>query len=99
MVARPVASAVVGGRPWLLVGSSRSRLGRDLLSLCWLADRSPNRDGCCVVRVETTTGGLMPNYMLLLYAPEVGPDEQAEREAQMPLWVQLNESLEEAGLL
>ena len=41
----------------------------------------------------------MPNYMLLLYAPEVGPDEQAEREAQMPLWVQLNESLEEAGML
>jgi hypothetical protein len=41
----------------------------------------------------------MPNYMLLLYAPEVGPDEQAEREAQLPLWVQLNESLQEAGLL
>jgi hypothetical protein len=41
----------------------------------------------------------MPNYMLLLYAPEVGPDEQAEREKELPLWVELNDSLEEAGLL
>jgi hypothetical protein len=41
----------------------------------------------------------MPNYMLMLYAPEVGPAEQAEREAELPLWVELNRSLEEAGLL
>jgi hypothetical protein len=41
----------------------------------------------------------MPNYMLLLYASEAGPDEQAERDAELPLWVELNESLEEAGLL
>jgi hypothetical protein len=41
----------------------------------------------------------MPNYMLLLYAPEAGPDEQAERDAEMPLWVELNDSLDEAGLL
>ena len=41
----------------------------------------------------------MPNYMLLLYAPEAGPDEQAERDAEMPLWVELNDSLDKAGLL
>jgi hypothetical protein len=41
----------------------------------------------------------MPNYMLLLYAPEVGPAEQAEREAEMSLWFELNDSLREAGLL
>jgi hypothetical protein len=41
----------------------------------------------------------MPNYMLLLYAPEVTPEEQAEREAELPVWLELNESLREAGLL
>jgi hypothetical protein len=41
----------------------------------------------------------MPNYMLLLYAPEVDPAEQAEREAELPVWLELNESLREAGLL
>jgi hypothetical protein len=41
----------------------------------------------------------MPQYMLMLYAPEVDPAEQAEREAQLPLWLELNKSLEEAGLL
>ncbi len=41
----------------------------------------------------------MPNYLLMLYAPEVGPAEQAEREAELPLWAELNESLREAGLL
>lgn len=41
----------------------------------------------------------MPNYMLLLYAPEVAPEEQAEREAELPVWLELNESLREAGLL
>jgi hypothetical protein len=41
----------------------------------------------------------MSQYMLLLYAPEVGPEEQAEREAELPLWLELNESLREAGLL
>jgi hypothetical protein len=41
----------------------------------------------------------MPNYMLLLYAPEADPAEQAEREAELPLWRELNESLQEAGLL
>jgi hypothetical protein len=41
----------------------------------------------------------MSNYMLLLYAPEAGPAEQAEREAEWPLWQELNTSLEEAGLV
>jgi hypothetical protein len=41
----------------------------------------------------------MPNYMLMLYAPEVDPAEQAEREAELPLWFELNDSLREAGLL
>ena len=41
----------------------------------------------------------MPNYMLLLYAPEVDEAGQAERWAEMPKWSELTESLEEAGLL
>jgi hypothetical protein len=41
----------------------------------------------------------MSQYMLLLYAPEARPAEQAEREAELPLWLELNESLREAGLL
>jgi hypothetical protein len=41
----------------------------------------------------------MSQYLLLLYAPEVGPAEQAEREAELPVWFELNQSLEEAGLL
>ena len=41
----------------------------------------------------------MPSYMLLLYAPEGSPTEQAEREAQMPAWYELLDSLREEGLL
>jgi hypothetical protein len=41
----------------------------------------------------------MPQYMLLLYASEADGEELAEREAEMPLWFELNRSLEEAGLL
>ena len=41
----------------------------------------------------------MAQYMLLLYAPEAEGAERAEREAEMPLWMELNRSLEEAGLL
>jgi hypothetical protein len=41
----------------------------------------------------------MPQYMLLLYAGEAGPAEREEREAEMPLWLQLNDSLRDAGLL
>ena len=42
----------------------------------------------------------MPEYMLLLYASEVEGEELAQREAEIPtMWVELNRSLEEAGLL
>ena len=41
----------------------------------------------------------MSQYMLLLYAPEVDEAAQAEREAALPLWRELNEGLQEAGLL
>lgn len=41
----------------------------------------------------------MPQYMLLVYQPEVDPDEQAERERTLPLFVELHRSLREAGLL
>jgi hypothetical protein len=41
----------------------------------------------------------MSHYMLLLYADEVDEAAQAEREADWPLWKELNESLQEAGLL
>jgi hypothetical protein len=41
----------------------------------------------------------MPQYMLLLYADQADPEEMAEREAEMPEWFALNDSLREAGLL
>jgi hypothetical protein len=41
----------------------------------------------------------MSQYMLLLYATEAEGDELAAREAEMPIWVELNRSLQEAGLL
>jgi hypothetical protein len=41
----------------------------------------------------------MPRYALLLYAVEAGPEERAQREAEMPLWVQFTEDLANAGLL
>jgi hypothetical protein len=39
----------------------------------------------------------MSQYMLLLYTTE--DEELAERGAEMPIWLELNRSLEEAGLL
>lgn len=39
----------------------------------------------------------MPEYMLLLYAPE--PEEQEDRWADMSLWTAVTESLRNAGLL
>jgi hypothetical protein len=42
---------------------------------------------------------MMSQYMLLLYASEAEGEELAEREAEMPVWLELNRSLEEAGLL
>jgi hypothetical protein len=42
----------------------------------------------------------MPNYMLLLYAPEASsPEEQAERDAELPVWYELLDSLRDEGLL
>jgi hypothetical protein len=41
----------------------------------------------------------MSQYMLLVYHQEVDPAEQAEREREMPVFVDLHRSLREAGLL
>jgi hypothetical protein len=41
----------------------------------------------------------VPEYMLLLYAPEVDEAERAERWAELPLWDEVNASLREAGVL
>jgi hypothetical protein len=41
----------------------------------------------------------VPEYMLLLYASEVDEAERAERWAEMPLWDEVNMSLQEAGVL
>ena len=41
----------------------------------------------------------MPQYMMLLYSEEADRADQAAREAELPLWFELNESLREAGLL
>src|SRR5215207_5898602 len=41
----------------------------------------------------------MAQYMLLVYQPEVDSAEQAEREREMPMFVELHRSLREAGLL
>jgi hypothetical protein len=40
---------------------------------------------------------MMSQYMLLLYTTE--EEELADRGAEMPMWLELNRSLEEAGLL
>jgi hypothetical protein len=41
----------------------------------------------------------MSHYMLLVYHQEVDEAEQAEREREMPVFVELHRSLREAGLL
>ena len=41
----------------------------------------------------------MAQYMLLLYATGAKGDELAKREAEMSVWIELNQSLVEAGLL
>jgi hypothetical protein len=41
----------------------------------------------------------MSQYMFLVYQEEVDPVEQAEREAELPLYVEFFRSLREAGLL
>jgi hypothetical protein len=46
---------------------------------------------------STTIGGVMSQYMLLVYEEEVDPAEQAERERELPMLVELHASLREAG--
>jgi hypothetical protein len=41
----------------------------------------------------------MSQYMLLVYQEEVDPAVQAERERELPVFVELHRSLREAGLL
>ena len=41
----------------------------------------------------------MSRYMLLVYEEEVAPAEQAEREVELPMFVEFHRSLREAGLL
>jgi hypothetical protein len=41
----------------------------------------------------------MSQYMMLVYEEEVDPAVQAEREQQLPMFVELHRSLREAGLL
>lgn len=41
----------------------------------------------------------MSQYMLLVYEEEVDPAVQAERERELPMFVELHRSLREAGLL
>ena len=41
----------------------------------------------------------MSQYMLLVYEEEVDPAVQAEREKQLPMFVELHRNLREAGLL
>jgi hypothetical protein len=41
----------------------------------------------------------MSQYMLLVYEEEVDPAEQAEREKDLPMMLELHASLREAGLL
>lgn len=41
----------------------------------------------------------MSRYMLLLYASEVDEAGRAERFAEMPLWLEVTESLRKAGML
>ncbi len=41
----------------------------------------------------------MPEYMLLLYAPETDEAGSRDRWAEMPVWLEVTESLREAGVL
>lgn len=41
----------------------------------------------------------MSQYLLLVYEPEAEPAEQAEREAELPVFMELHRNLREAGLL
>jgi hypothetical protein len=64
-----------------------------------LSVRRRNDEGPVGAAKTTNAGGAMAHYMLLVYQPEVDPAEQAEREREMPMFVELHRSLREAGLL
>jgi hypothetical protein len=40
----------------------------------------------------------MPKYMLLLYAPDAGPEARARRWAELPAWNELTNSLRDEGV-
>src|SRR5262249_61677794 len=65
----------------------------------WRGVRRRNDEGRLGAAKTTNAGGAMAHYMLLVYQEEVDPAEQAEREREMPLFVELHRSLREAGLL
>ena len=48
---------------------------------------------------STDVGGVMSQYMLLVYEEEVDAAEQAERERVTPMLLELHAALREAGLL
>ena len=41
----------------------------------------------------------MPNYMLLLYAPDADETEREARWGELPLWEQVTDEMRAAGLL
>jgi hypothetical protein len=62
--------------------------------------RRRSHDGRVACVEETTTlGGAMTQYMLLVYEETVDPAEQARRENELPMMLDLHASLREAGLL
>jgi hypothetical protein len=48
---------------------------------------------------SANVGGVMPQYMLMVYEEEVDAAEQAEREHVTPMLLELHAGLREAGLL
>jgi hypothetical protein len=49
--------------------------------------------------MTTSVGGVMSQYLLLVYEEEVDEAGQAEREHELPMMLELHRSLREAGLL
>jgi hypothetical protein len=47
----------------------------------------------------TNDGGPMSQYMMLVYQEEIDPTEQAEHEAELPMFVEFFRSLRDEGLL
>src|SRR5262249_7243534 len=65
----------------------------------WRGVRRRNDEGRLGAAKTTNAGGAMAHYMVLVYHQEVDAAEQAEREREMPMFVELHRSLREAGLL